>query len=398
MQRPSLEVADIIRALTDPVTAQVSGLCASAAQYKVLRAIVACRTARLGGHVQQCDKCAHRTIAYNSCRNRHCPKCQARARARWFEARGRDLLPVGYFHVVFTLPAELAPLALQSKHVVYDILFRAACETLVQIAADPKHPGAAIGVLAVLHTWGQTLTHHPHIHCVVPGGGLSVDGQRWISSRPNYFVPVKVLSRVFRGKFLDYLGQAHRDGKLSLTASLEHLGDPDCFLALLREVRRKPWVVYSKAPMAGPEQVLKYLSRYTHRVAIANSRLVSIEQGRVSFRYKDYAQGGQQRVMSLDGVEFLRRFLLHVLPRGFVRIRSYGLLANCSRREKIARCRSLIDRAAVGVYDDARGARADSQLVGVRCPECGLGVMVTIEIFRPYSIRLPSLLATLDSS
>jgi hypothetical protein len=389
-------VADIVRALADPVTTHVPGLYASAAQHKVLRALIACRTARLGGHVQQCTDCRHRRVAYNSCRNRHCPKCQAANRARWFEARSRDLLPVGYFHVVFTLPAELGPLALQNKRVVYDILFRAASETLIRIAADRKHLGASIGVLAVLHTWGQTLTHHPHLHCIVPGGGLSLDGRRWIASRKNYFVPVKVLGRVFRGKFLEYLRDAYGDGKLRLTVSLAHLQDSDGFDALVRDVRRKPWVVYSKAPMAGPEQVLGYLARYTHRVAIANSRLVSLNEGRVSFRYKDYAQADKQRLLSLDAVEFLRRFLLHVLPRGFQRIRHYGLLANCCRQRKIDRCRTLIANGADATKDPP--SRADSTLAHARCPECRVGVMVTIEIFTPGCVAWLNTIATLDSS
>jgi len=394
-----LEVADIVRALADPLTTEVPGLFPSAAQYKVLRALSACRTARLGGHVEQCQQCRHRVVAYNSCRNRHCPKCQATNRARWFEARSRDLLPVGYFHVVFTLPAELGPLALQNKRVVYDLLFRAASETLIQIAADRKHLGAHIGVLAVLHTWGQTLTHHPHLHCIVPGGGLSADGRRWIAARSNYFVPVKVLSRVFRGKFLDFLRHVHRDGKLRVSASLEHLRDPQCFQTLVRDARRKPWVVYSKAPMAGPQQVLAYLARYTHRVAIANSRLVSFDDGHVAFRYKDYAHGGQQRILTLQPVEFLRRFLLHVLPRGFVRIRHYGLLANSCRRQKIALCRELI---AAHAGDDHGGSDNDKEkadsAVEIRCPECGLGVMITVEIFRPHLLARPTVPPTLDSS
>ncbi len=398
MQRSSLEVADIIRALTDPVTAQVPGLSASAAQRRVLRALLACRTARLGAHVQQCDKCEHRSVAYNSCRNRHCPKCQAASRARWFKARSRDLLPVGYFHVVFTLPAELAAVALQNKRVLYEILFRAASQTLIQIAADPKHLGARIGMLCVLHTWGQTLVHHPHLHCIVPGGGLSLDGRRWIASRPNYFVPVKVLSRVFRGKFLDYLGRAYRSGELTLTATLEHLTQPERFAALLRELRAKPWVVYSKPPMAGPEHVLKYLARYTHRVAIANSRLVSLEQGRVAFRYKDYAQGNSERILELEALEFLRRFLLHVLPRGFQRIRHYGLLANCCRQQKVALCRSLIAQGAVDEQEDGDPVPPQAPLANIRCPQCGLGVMVTVEMIRSGSIVLASFAPRLDSS
>jgi len=396
--RPSLEVADIIGTLADPATGTVPGLPTSATQRTVLRALLACRTSRLGAHVQQCDKCEHRSVAYNSCRNRHCPKCQAASRARWFEARRRDLLPVGYFHVVFTLPDQISPVALQNKRVLYEILFRAASDTLLQIAADPKHLGARIGFLCVLHTWGQTLVHHPHLHVIVPGGGLAADGTRWIASRPNYFVPVKVLSRVFRGKFLDYLGRAYRSGELTLTATLEHLAQPDHFGALLRELRAKPWVVYAKPPMAGPEQVLKYLARYTHRVAIANSRLVSLEQGRVAFRYKDYAHGDRERTLELEALEFLRRFLLHVLPRGFQRIRHYGLLANCCRRNKVALCRSLLARGAIGEQEDGDPVPPQAPLASIRCPQCGLGVMVTVEIIRSDSIVLASFAPRLDSS
>jgi hypothetical protein len=306
-------------------------------------------------------------------------------------------LPVGYFHVVFTLPAELGPVALQNKRTLYEILFRAASDTLLQTAADPKHLGARIGFLCLLHTWGQTLVHHPHLHVVVPGGGLSVDGRRWISARSNYFLPVKVLSRVFRGKFLDYLGEARRDGRLDFTQSLAHLADPDRFARLIREVRAKPWVVYAKAPMAGPEQVLKYLARYTHRVAIANSRLLSLHEGRVAFRYKDYAQGNGQQVLELDAREFLRRFLLHVLPRGFQRIRSYGLLANCCRKRKLALCRSLLAEGATGEHEGGdQPARVTS--AGLRCPLCGLGVMVIVEIIGPGSIVLAGLAPRLDSS
>jgi hypothetical protein len=394
--RPPLEVADIITALRD-ATGAIPGLVTSVAQDRVARALAACRTSRLGGHVDQCDRCQHRQISYNSCRNRHCPKCQGSRRLQWIEDRGRDLLPVAYFHVVFTIPADLAPVALQNKKLVYDILFRAAAETLLQIAADPKRLGAKIGFVAVVHTWGQTLMHHPHLHCMVPGGGLSSDGKRWIASRTSYLVPVKVLSRVFRGKFLDYLGQAHRAGKLSLRATLEHLGSPEAFGRLLAEARAKPWVVYAKPPVAGPEQVLRYLARYTHRVAIANSRLVSLEDGKVSFRYKDYSEAGRQRTMRLEAVEFLRRFLLHVLPARFVRIRHYGLLANCCRRDNVARCRKLIDLAA----DHAASLSPtdpDSRLQAPRCPQCGLGTMVTIETFTAAQALTVATPARLDSS
>jgi hypothetical protein len=388
-------VADIIAALAT-ASAEVPGLVASVAQRRVLNALLACRTARLGGHVEQCDRCEHRTIAYNSCRNRHCPKCQARARAEWFDARRRDLLSVAYFHVVFTVPCELAAIALQNKKVLYAILFRAASDTLLQIAADAKHLGAKIGFLAILHTWGQTLIHHPHLHCVVPGGGLSRDGERWISARHSYFLPVKVLSRVFRGKFLDYLAKAHQDGKLSFTNTLTPLTDPTAFHGVLAEVRRKPWVVYAKAPMAGPEQVLKYLARYTHRVAIANSRLLSLEGGTVRFRYKDY-QAGKHSVMALDAVEFLRRFLLHVLPDRFVRIRHYGLLANRCRRDNVARCRELIPVGTEQHTGDDRAAKVTDEHAARSCPQCRVGTMITVDTFTAAqaAILIP---AHLDSS
>jgi hypothetical protein len=395
MARPPLEVADIIAALTT-ASAEVPGLVASVAQRRVLNALRACRTARLGGHVEQCDRCAHRTIAYNSCRNRHCPKCQARARAEWFEARRQDLLSVAYFHVVFTVPGELAPLALQNKKVLYAILFRAASDTLLQIAADAKHLGAKIGFLAILHTWGQTLMHHPHLHCVVPGGGLSPDGTRWISSRRSYFLPVTVLSRVFRGKFLDYLAKAHQDGKLSCTNTLTPFADPSAFHRLVADVRRKPWVVYAKAPMAGPEHVLKYLARYTHRVAIANSRLLSLDGGTVRFRYTDY-QAGTPSVMALDAVEFLRRFLLHVLPDRFVRIRHYGLLANRCRRDNVARCRALIQGGTEHDTGADRAATVTEEHATRSCPLCRVGTMITVDTFTAAqaAIVIP---APLDSS
>jgi hypothetical protein len=286
-------VADILRAVGDSATG-IAALAISAAQKRALHALTACRTARLGGHVQRCDRCEHERIAYNSCRNRHCPKCQAAKRAQWFEARRRDLLPVSYFHVVFTVPAEVAAIALQNKRVVYGILFRAASETLLEIAADTKHLGARIGFVAVLHTWTQTLLHHPHVHCIVPGGGLSPGRERWISSRPGFFLPVRVLGSLYRGKFLAYLAEAFRSGDLRLVATLEHLLEPAQFTVLLGELRRKPWVVYAKPPAAGPECVLAYLARYTHRVAIANSRLISLDRSVVSFGYRSRTVGGGQ--------------------------------------------------------------------------------------------------------
>jgi len=394
MPGPPLEVADIIRAVAGSAAA-VPGLVTSAAQSRVLRALAACRSAALGGHLDQCDRCSHRLISYNSCRNRHCPKCQAMARAEWFADRQRDLLPARYFHVVFTMPAELGPIALQNKKLLYDILFRAASQTLLEIAADPKHLGAKIGFVAVLHTWGQTLMHHPHVHCVVPGGGLSPHGERWIATRPNFLLPVKILSRVFRGKFLDYLGRTYRDGELCLTHSLAQLRKPGRFQALLADVRRKPWVVYAKPPVAGPEQVLAYLARYTHRVAIANSRLVCFKDGQVRFRYKDYAKAGKKRVMTLAATEFLRRFLMHVLPTGFVRIRHYGLLANRCRRGNVARCRELACDASVAHQPVAD---TDTPACRLRCPQCAVGTMVIIDRFTAARALTLTATAYWDSS
>jgi hypothetical protein len=341
-------------------------------QRRVLHELPRCRTAALGGHVESCEACGHRRIAYNSCRNRHCPKCQATAAAQWLEARAAELLPVPYFHVVFTLPRALNALALGQPRVVYDLLLRSAAATLLQVAADPKHLGAEIGCIAVLHTWGQNLQLHPHVHCVVPGGGLSHDGTRFLTCRADFFLPVRVLSRVFRGKFLHALHTAIERGKLAA----------DQPRRLLRAAARREWVVYAKPPFGGPVQVLKYLARYTHRVAISNRRLLALEDDRVTFRWKDYAHGARRRVMSLDAVEFLRRFVLHVLPSGFVRIRHYGFLANRCRRAKLQRCRALLAPRSA----DEQG-RLSAPIDGVnlvpghdrlRCPLCGVGRMVTV--------------------
>ena len=393
-------MADIVRSLASS-TGEVPGLGISAAQRRVLCALAICRTAQLGGHVEQCDGCGHGRIAYNSCRNRHCPKCQARNRAQWLEARAKDLLAVPYFHVVFTMPQEVAQLALQNKRVVYDILFRTASQTLKEIAADPKHLGADIGFLAVLHTWGQTLMHHPHLHCVVPGGGLSPEGTAWVSARDNFFLPVQVLAKLYRGKFLDALRVARERGELRFFGKLQALSDDGRFRAWLTQLYAKQWVVYAKRPFGGPEQVLKYLAGYTHRVAIANTRLLSFENGRVLFRYKDYARNREPRVMELDGVEFLRRFLLHVLPDGFVRIRHYGFLANRCRRKKVARCAQLIANASGTPPRPSDAATLDGN-VGVaplRCPQCGEGTMVIIERLAPgASPRVDSSPPLLDSS
>jgi hypothetical protein len=385
MTRPRLEVADVFRDHGDAFLDRY-GDTLSPEQRRVLLDIATCRTAALGGHVEECDQCGHQRIAYNSCRNRHCPKCQATAAAQWMEAREAELLPVEYFHVVLTLPAALGPIALQSPREVYGILFRAAAETLRQIAADPKHLGAEIGFLAILHTWGQNLEHHPHVHCVVPGGGLSPDGSRWIACEPGFFLPVRVLSRVFRGKFLAMLRDAFDRGRLSFHGKLRALRDADEFRRRLAASAQTEWVVYAKPPFGGPEHVLKYLARYTHRVAISNRRLVALEDGEVTFHWKDYAHEGGQKTMTLKATEFIRRFLLHVLPTGFVRIRHYGFLANRVYREKLALCRELLGVETTPEPVAAAHAVEPKETVeGVPaatvCPSCGEGRMVIVASF-----------------
>jgi hypothetical protein len=341
--RASLEVADIFRAAGPTYRATHAGHL-SLHQLKVMSAIEHCRTAALGGHVEACEDCGHRRIAYSSCRDRHCPKCQGAAARTWLAEREADLLPVGYFHVVFSVPAEVADIALHNKAVVYDLLFRAASETMLTIAADRRHLGARIGITAVLHTWGSALTHHPHVHMIVPGGGITPDGQRWIASRPAFLLPVRVLGKLFRRLFLTRLIALHVAGRLGFFGSLAPLADRRAFLRHLSPVRRKRWVVYAKPPFAGPEAVLAYLSRYTHRVAISNRRLLAFDETGVAFRYKDYRRDAahRQQVMTLGVDEFIRRFLLHVLPRGFHRIRHYGLLAGSARQASLARARELL--------------------------------------------------------
>ncbi len=385
MTRHRLEVADVFRQCGEQFL-EAYGPVISSDQRRALQAIAACRTRALGGHVEECNHCGHRRIAYNSCRNRHCPKCQALARAEWLDERATELLPVPYFHVVFTLPDAIGALALQNRRVVYGILFQAAAATLLQIAADPKHLGAQIGFLAVLHTWGQNLLHHPHVHCVVPGGGFSSDGARWIHSRKDYFLPVRVLSRVFRGKFIDLLKRAYHKGKLTFHGNLKPLEQSQQFQRWLDVAVRTQWVVYAKPPFGGPRQVLKYLARYTHRVAISNQRLVALEQGHVRFNWKDYANGGTTKLMTLDALEFMRRFLLHVLPSGFVKIRYYGFLSNRRRLEKLTAARRLL-----GVPEQLPGALEEGTVaVAVpddvpheRCPNCKQGRMHLIERLEP---------------
>jgi hypothetical protein len=376
MTQPQLEVAEVFR---EHEVEYLTAHGATAAQRQVLRAIQNCRTAVLGGHVEACNHCGHRRIAYNSCRNRHCPKCQGPACARWMQARAAELLPVPYFHLVFTLPSAFSPLALQNPRVVYGLLFQAASKTLLEVAADPKHLGAEIGLLAVLHTWGQNLMHHPHAHCVVPAGGMSADGTCWIGCRKGFFLPVRVLSRVFRGKFIQGLKLAFAHGQLQFHGGLAELAVSDKFEQLLDQAVRHDWVVYAKRPFGGPEQVLKYLARYTHRVAIANRRLIALREGQVSFHWKDYASGGQQRVMTLAAVEFIRRFLLHVLPSGFMKIRHYGFLANRWRAAKRHQCRRLLKvpeatPVAVEQTPPTEAPEAsDSQPRSKLCPHCGQG-------------------------
>jgi hypothetical protein len=380
VSRPALEVADIFRD-HGPAWRKANAGHVSLGQIKVMSAIEHCRTAALGGHVARCEECDHTHIAYNSCRNRHCPKCQGAAAKQWLAEREAELLPVPYFHVVFTLPAPIGDIAYHNKAVIYDILFKATAETLVTIAADPKHLGARIGLTAVLHTWGSALTHHPHVHCIVPGGGLSPEGERWISCRPGFFLPVRVLSRLFRRLFLEKLAAAHEAGRLHFFGDHSPLADRGAFAAYLAPLRKIEWVVYSKPPFGGPQAVLAYLSRYTHRVAIANSRLLSLDDAGVTFKWKDYRAKRRQRhkVMTLASDEFIRRFLIHVLPGGFHRIRHYGLLANGGRAENIARARELL--AVSPTQSEPADANADDPLMlSQPCPCCG-GRMIIIETF-----------------
>jgi hypothetical protein len=399
MERPKFEAADIFRRY-GPDYRQQHGQSLSVAQRRVMTAIEACRTAVLGGHLERCDRCGHERHAYNSCANRHCPKCQSLARAEWLEKRRSELLDTQYFHVVFTVPEQIAPIAYQNKKVVYGILFRASAETLRTIAADPQHLGAEIGFFAVLHTWGSNLLHHPHLHCVVPGGGLSPDGTQWISCRPGFFLPVRVLSRLFRRLFLEYLLKAFDAGKLEFCSSLQPLRDRRAFLRHLAPSRAIEWVVYAKRPFAGPEQVLDYVGRYTHRVAISNNRLLDIDHGKITFRYKDYRHDGEQKTMALDADEFIRRFLLHVLPDGFQRIRHYGFLGNRYREEKLARCRQLLGMPAnPPPAEETKDYRERyEELTGCslrECPFCHEGRMVTVAILLPSPDRRASIV---DSS
>jgi hypothetical protein len=382
--RPALEVADIFRD-HGPAWRKANAGHVSLDQLKVMAAIESCRTAALGGHVLRCEKCSHSLIAYNSCRNRHCPKCQGAAAREWLAEREAELLPVPYFHLVVTLPARIADIAYQNKTVIYDLLFKASSETMLRIAADPKHLGARIGILSVLHTWGSALTHHPHVHMIVPGGGFSLDGTKWIACRPGFFLPVRVLSRLFRRLFLEKLAAAHAVGKLQFFGNHAPLSDAKAFAAYLAPLRDSEWVVYSKRPFGGPREVLRYLARYTHRVAISNRRLIACDDKGVTFKWKDYRIKGPERykVMTLATHEFIRRFLMHVLPAGFHRIRYYGLLASGKRAENIARARELLALPLLPI-DAIKAASTDAnepQAPEHPCPCCG-GRMTIIETFQ----------------
>ncbi len=391
MNRPSLELADIFR-LHGAAYRQAHDL--PLQQLRLMRAIETCRTAALGGHVEQCDQhdtCDHIRVSYNSCSNRHCPKCGNLARAEWLEQRKAELLPIEYFHVVFTVPEEIAAIAFYNKKVVYDILFRASAETLLTIAGDPKHLGAEVGFFSLLHTWGQNLLHHPHVHCVVSGGGLSVDYERWVACRPGFLLPVRVLSRLFRRLFLEALAKAHNAGELYFFSELKGLCKPQAFAAYLAPLAKAEWVVYAKPPFGGALQVLEYLGRYTQRVALSNQRLTALEDGKVSFQWKDYRHHNRSKTMTLDADEFIRRFLLHTLPPGFQRIRHYGFLANCHRRDKIALCRQILSAPVADLWPSPEQVRDYRDLYEIlsgeslrRCPRCGIGTMVRIYQLLPH--------------
>ena len=387
MSRPPLEVADLIRtAGTAFLERNRQWICWK--HVKVLLAIARCRTSALGGHLDECTRCGYRAISYNSCRNRHCPKCQTSARERWIAARRRELLPTRYVHVVFTLPPHLAPLALQNKKVIYGLLLRASAETLLEVARDPRHLGAEIGFFSVLHTWSQKLTLHPHVHCVIPAGGFSLDRTHWVKSRSRFFLSLHVLRRVFRGKFVAGLRQAFRDGLLHFQGDLTFLAQPKTFAAWLRPLFRKDWVVYAKRPFGGPEYVLQYLGRYTHRVAISNHRLVSFADGKVTFRWRDSAHHNEQKLMTLALDEFLRRFLLHLLPKGFVRIRNFGFLANRKRATTLPLCFQLLGAAPQPPAEQYASSTKESPDLWL-CPNCG-APMVVVERFTTAEMQLRS--------
>ena len=396
MKRSRLEVADVLRQYRDLYRRRF-GQSTSSEQWRVMRAIEVCRTAALGGHVESCDKCGHQVISYNSCRNRHCPKCQSLAKAKWLDARRGELLSVPYFHVVFTMPEALAHIALQNKRVVYDILFQTASRTLLTIAADPKHLGARLGFLAIPHTWGQNLMHHPHVHCVVPGGGISLDERRWVSCKPKFFLPVRVLSRLFRRLFLEQLEKAFDQKRLEFHGRHKHLSRPQAFARLLATCRKSEWVVYAKPPFGGPEKVLDYLGRYTHRIAISNNRLLAMESGKVTFGLKNYKRDGRREKMVLQAEEFIRRFLLHVLPDGFVRIRYFGFLANCHRARKLKQCRQFLKVPSFPTASESTEPQTWVDLLinitgkdPLKCPKCKRGRLLQIGLLTPQSPAIRS--------
>jgi Putative transposase/Transposase zinc-binding domain len=390
MSPPTLELADIFRQ-HGPAYRQTHSL--PLHQLRLMQAIETCRTPALGGSVEWCDHCQYTHIRYRSCRNRHCPKCQGLAREKWLEQRKAELLPTEYFHVVFTLPEPIAAIAFYNKDIVYDILFRATAETLLTIARDPKHLGVEIGFFAVLHTWGQNLHFHPHLHCVVPGGGLSPDHNQWIQCRRQFLLPVKVLSHLFRRLFLEALAEAHAAGQLKSFGDLEPLRDPQAFARYLAPLKKKDWVVYAKAPFGGPQHVLEYLGRYTHRVAISNRRLLALEDGQVSFEWKDYRDGQRQKVMTVSAEEFIRRFLQHALPTGFQRIRYYGFLANCHRAEKLELCRRLLATVCSLLLPQLADCRDFLAAITGRnlrlCPQCGIGTLTRTQILPPCHGPVP---------
>ena len=389
MKRPRLELADVFRQYRELYRRRF-GASTSREQWRVMGAVETCRTAALGGHVEACDACGHEVISYNSCRNRHCPKCQSLAKAKWLQARHGDLLPVPYYHVVFTIPSALGSLALQNKRVVYDILFQTASQTLLTIAADPKHLGARLGFLAILHTWGQNLMGHPHVHCVVPGGGISHDEHRWVSCKPKFFLPVRVLSRLFRRLFLEQLEKAFQHKRLELHGPTEHLSTPQAFARLLAACRQSEWVVYAKPPFGGPDKVLDYLGRYTHRIAISNDRLLTMNDGKITFGLKNYRRDGRRERMTLNADEFIRRFLLHVLPDGFVRIRYFGFLANRHRAKKLKQCRELLNVRDASAHPETKEPRTWVDLLiditgndPLKCPKCRRGHLARLRTLAP---------------
>jgi hypothetical protein len=393
--RPSVEVADIFRDHLHELGS------IGPEQWKVVNALISCRTARLGGHLYACDHCGQTLTAYNSCRNRHCPKCQAAARAKWLDERMDELLPVEYFHLVFTIPDVLNHLVLVNKAVLYEILFRAAKETLLQSATNPKNLGARVGFLAILHTWGQNLLDHPHLHCLVPGGGLSSDGTRWISCRKGFFVSVKILSALFRGKFLDFLKNAYQNKQLQFPGQTSLFESWEAFQKLLNRAYAKHWVVYAKKPFAGPEQVLRYLGRYTHRVAISNHRIIDVRDGIVRFRWKDYKHANAWKIMSVSTAEFMRRFLLYVLPTGFMRIRPYGLLSNRNKNQNLAVCRNLLCDSSETEQSESQGLSSAQPTAttetAILCPNCHHGHLVSVMIIEPELFD-PGKTKRLDSS